>query len=184
MIGTELAEHGAADGMTGDHGAVDVELLEYGQQIGSRLVGADAVGADGRISVPTEVVRDDSEAVGEVDELVSPQVVGERQTVDQYEWWTSPGSATWINVRRWTRPCDAPKRVLVPSAQWTRRARSLAAANDPRNRNREADDPGSDDGGSNRAGVVACSPVTGEAVEQEAPEQVATPRARRRWSTR
>ena len=51
--------------------------LEYGQQIGSRLVGADAVGADGRFAVPAKVVRDDSEAVGEVDELVSPQVVGE-----------------------------------------------------------------------------------------------------------
>ena len=77
MIGTELAEHGSADGMPGDHRAVDVELLEHGQQIGSRLVGADAVGADGRFSVPAKVVRDDSEAVGEVDELVSPQVMGE-----------------------------------------------------------------------------------------------------------
>ena len=170
--------------LTGDHGAVDVELLEYGQQIGSRLVGADAVGADGRFSVPAEVVRDDSEAVGEVDELVSPQVVGERQTVDEYEWWTSPGLG---DVDQ--RSVAGYDRVMLQNGCWSRqlsgrRAPIVAAANDPRNRNREADDPGSDDGGSNRARGGACSPVTCEAVEQEAPEQVAHDRARRRWSTR
>src|SRR6478735_6390255 len=148
MIGTDLAEHGSADGMTGDHSAVDVELLEYGQQIGSRLVGADAVGADGRFSVPAEVVRDDSEAVGEVAELVSPQVVGERQTVDQYEWWTSPGLG---DVDQ--RSVAGGDRVMLQNGCWSRqltgrRAPIVAAPNDTRNRNREADDPGADDGGS------------------------------------
>ena len=74
--------------------------------------------------------------------------------MDEYEWWTGPelGDVDQRSVAG----CD---RVMLQNGCWSRqltgrRAPIVAAPNDTRNRNREADDPGGDDGGSSGNGVV------------------------------
>ena len=91
VVGTELADHGAADGVTDQHDTSQVQCLEHGHEVGGGLVRTDALGPDRRAAVTAQVVGDDAELVGQVDELVPPQVVAERQSVNQDE--RRPGAA-------------------------------------------------------------------------------------------
>ena len=91
-------------------------------QIGRRLVRPDAVGADGRLTVPRR-----SYPITRKRSARSMNWYRHRSWVSDRPWMSTsggpaPSSATWISVPSLASPCDAPKRVLVPSAQWTRLA--------------------------------------------------------------
>jgi len=83
MVRTQLTDHGAAEGVTDEDDPVQVERLEHRCEVGSEAARCDRGGTEGRASVAAQVDADHAEPIGEVEVLVLPGAVVEREPVHE-----------------------------------------------------------------------------------------------------
>jgi hypothetical protein len=81
VICTQLAHDGAAERVPDDHGPSEVQLVEHSGEVVGEAPRPDRVATHCGSAVAPKIDRDHSEAVGEIEELVVPRTVVERQTV-------------------------------------------------------------------------------------------------------